>query len=84
MANPETTAYEKIAEGLKDAAEGNYIVRHPSQSRAISHDWVVSVRLGDVDGITADEWMDAIMEFVYTRDTGFSGVVVMQKEAVDA
>lgn len=46
-----------------------------------THDWVVSVRLGDVDGMTADEWMEAIMEFVYTR--GFSGAVVMRKEPVN-
>lgn len=44
------------------------------------HEWIVYVNLGDVDGVIADEWMDAITEAVFARDPSFSGVVGMRKE----
>lgn len=46
--------------------------------------WVISVCLEEnADGVTADEWMDAIEAAIFARDPGFSGTVSMRKEAVD-
>lgn len=42
--------------------------------------WTVYIDLGEVDGVAADEWMDAITEAIFARDPGFSGVIGMQKD----
>jgi hypothetical protein len=46
-------------------------------------EWVIRINLGDVDGISADDWLQFIMEAVIGREPGFSGLVSMMQEPVD-